>query len=343
VRTQTRLSAEENAMKRSLVFVAVLIGMIVHGADGVLAQDKVIRFAHHHPVGSIVDITAKKFADVVNKANAGITVQVFPAAQMGQEQENAEAVQHGTVDASITGSNFFNKWVPGLGFEFLPFLFKDQAHVDRLTGSDGPLTLAVRKAFTEKSNAYFLGYLDLGFRDFATRTKQITKPEDLKGLKMRAPEIWTWIRMYQLLGANPTPVTWGEVYSSLQSGVVDGFDASALNMVDNKHYEVTKYVTKAGLIETAMAVTMNRKLFEALTPAQQKVVLAGSKEAIDYGNRESRDLTSKAYVILKDKGLVINQVDTAPLAKAVQPMYDEFVKKSGGKPFIDLVLAARDK
>src|SRR5262245_35772302 len=74
------------------------------------AQSKPIRLSHHHPVGSVLDITANKFAESVNKANAGVTVQVFPAAQLGQEQENGEGVHYGTIDASINGSVFFNKW-----------------------------------------------------------------------------------------------------------------------------------------------------------------------------------------------------------------------------------------
>lgn len=307
------------------------------------AQGKVIRFAHHHPVDSIVDVTAKKFAEVVNKANAGVTVQVFPAAQMGQEQENAEGVHHGTVDASITGSVFFNKWVPAIGFEYLPFIFKDEAHIDRALGPDGPVTQLVRKALAEKSNIHFFGYLDLGFRDFATRTRPITKAEDLKGLKMRAPEIWTWIRMYQLLGANPTPVTWGEVYTALQTGVADGYDAPPVNILDNKHYEVTKYLTRASVIDTPMGFTMSRRTLQGLTADQQKVLDAAAREALLHGNKESRALTRKAYSLLREKGMIYNELDTAPLARAVRPMYDEYVKKNGGKEFIDLVLSLRDR
>jgi tripartite ATP-independent transporter DctP family solute receptor len=308
------------------------------------AQDRPIRLSHHHPVGSVLDITAQKFAEVVNKANAGITVQVFPAAQLGQEQENGEGVHYGTVDASINGSVFFNKWLRSIGFEFLPFLFKDEAHLDRtLTSDSAPVMLAVRKALAEKSNVYLLGYLDLGFRDFATRTKPITKLEDLKGLKMRAPEIWTWIRMYQLLGANPTPVTWGEVYTALQTGVADGYDASPMNMIDNKHYEVTKYLTKASVIETPMAFTINKKRLEGLTAAQQDVVRTAAKQALEHGNKESRALTRKAYAILKEKGMIYNEMNTAPVAQAVKPMYDEYISKNGGKEFIDLVISLRDK
>jgi tripartite ATP-independent transporter DctP family solute receptor len=333
-------------MKKLLLTAAALIitSSVLTPLPETVAQTKPIRLSHHHPVGSVLDITANKFAEVVNKSNAGVTVQVFPAAQLGQEQENGEGVHYGTVDASINGSVFFNKWYKPIGFEFLPFLFKDEAHLDRtLMNADAPAMLAVRKGLAEKSNVYLLGYLDLGFRDFATRTRPITKIEDLKGLKMRAPEIWTWIRMYQLLGANPTPITWGEVYTALQTGVADGYDASPMNMIDNKHYEVTKYLTKASVIETPMAFSINKKRLEALTPDQQKVVLAAAREALDYGNKESRALTRKAYAILKEKGMVYNEMDTAPVAKVVRPMYDEYVTKNGGKELIDLITAARDR
>jgi len=333
-------------MKKLLLIATALIvtWLLPTSFPETAAQPRPIRLSHHHPVGSILDITANKFAESVNKASAGLTVQVFPAAQLGQEQENGEGVHYGTVDASINGSVFFNKWLRPIGFEFLPFLFKDEAHLDRtLTSPDAAVMLAVRKALAEKSNVYLLGYLDLGFRDFATRTRPITKLEDLKGLKMRAPEIWTWIRMYQLLGANPTPVTWGEVYTALQTGVADGYDASPMNMIDNKHYEVTKYLTKASVIETPMAFSINKKRLEALTPAQQQLIHTAAKEALEHGNKESRALTRKAYTILKEKGMIYNEMDTTPVAKAVRPMYDEYVTKNGGKEFIDLVNSLRDK
>lgn len=306
------------------------------------AQDKTIRFAHHHPVGSLIDITSNKFAETVNAAKAGVAVKVFPAAQMGQEGENAEGVFYGTVDATITGSNFFNKWVRGVGFEQLPFLFKDSAHVERAMGYGAPVTLAVQKAMADKNVAHLFGFLDLGFRDFAMRTKQITSADDLKNAKMRAPEIWVWIRMYQLLGSRPTPVTWGEVYTAMQAGVADGLDAPVANLVDNKFYEVTKYVTKAGVIDTTMALTMNKKFFDGLTAPQRAAVDNGAKAALEYGNKESRALTAKAYDVLRDKGAIINEIDTAPLVQRVAPMYDEFAEKNGGKEFIVLVQKLRD-
>ncbi len=322
---------------------ALLTGAVLLTAlpTAAVAQ-KTIRLAHHHPVGSVIDITSNRFAEEVNKANKGVTVRVFPAAQLGQEQENAEGVYYGTVDASITSSGFFNKWVRGVGFEQMPFLFKDEKHVDRAMGSDAPVTKAVRTALAEKGNAHLLGFLDLGFRDFATRTKPITSPDDLKNSKMRAPEIWTWIRMYQLLGARPTPVTWGEVYTALQSGVAEGLDAPVTNLVDNKLYEVTKFVTKAAVIDTTMAFTVNKKTYDSLTPEQKALIDQAGRTALEFGNRESRALAAKGYEVLKQRGIQINELDTKPLAEAVKPMYAEFVEKNGGKEFVDLTLKLRD-
>lgn len=305
-------------------------------------QEKIVRFAHHHPVGSLIDMTANKFAESVNAAKVGVNVKVFPAAQMGQEQENAEAVVYGTVDTTITGSNFFGKWVKGVGFELLPFLFKDSEHVERAMGYGAPVTLAVQKAMAEKNAAHLFGFLDLGFRDFAMRTKPIMSADDLKNAKMRAPEIWTWIRMYQLLGSRPTPITWGEVYTAMQSGVADGLDAPAANLVDNKLYEVTKYVTKAGVIDTPMAFTINKKLYDGLNAPQRAAVDQGAKTALAFGTEKSRELTANAYKILREKGIQVNELDTTPLVKMVSPMYDEYAQKNGGKEFIDLVQKLRD-
>lgn len=323
-----------------LLLCVGLLGMAPGEAS---AQEKTIRFAHHHPVGSILDNAAKKFAETLNGSNAGLKAVVFPGAQMGQERELSEAVHYGTVDMSLTSSSFFNKWVPALGFEFMPFLFKDPAHVQRALGPEGPVTAAVRKVLAEKSNVYLLGYLDFGFRDFATRSKQITKPEDLANMKMRAPEVWTWIRMYELLGAKPTPITWGEVYTALRAGVADGLDAATSNIWDQKFYEVTKYVTKAGVIDTSMMLTINKKVFEALSPAQRTAVQKAAREGLGAGNREASELAAKAYGLLREKGLVVNEIDPAPMAAKVRPMYEEFVKKNGGQEFFELVRSVRDR
>jgi tripartite ATP-independent transporter DctP family solute receptor len=324
----------------AVAFVATLGAAVIAPAA---AQDKTIRFAHHHPVGSILDNAAKKFAEVANGGGAGLKVALFPAAQMGQERELADAVHYGTVDMSLVSSSFFNKHVPALGFEFMPFLFKDADHVQRALGTDGPVTQEVRKQLAAKSNVHLLGYLDFGFRDFATRTKQISKPEDLTNMKMRAPEVWTWMRMYELLGAKPTPITWGEVYTALQSGVADGLDAATANIWDMKFYEVTKFVTKAGVIDTSMMLTMNRKLHESLSPAQQALVAKAARDGLSAGNKEAKELAEKAYGLLREKGIVVNEIDPTPLARTIQPMYEEFVKKNGGKEFFDLVRSARDR
>jgi tripartite ATP-independent transporter DctP family solute receptor len=334
-------------MKKYTLLSAVVLlvfGVVsVTRPSNAFAQQKTLRFAHHHPVGSVVDITANKFAEEVNKANVGLKAQVFPAAQMGQEQENAEGCHYGTVDLTIAGNAWWKKWVPGVAFADLPFLYKDWAHVERTMGYDKPVTKAVRAALAKKTEVHLWGYLPLGFRDFAMRNEPITSIDSLKGKKMRAPEVWVWIRMYELLGAKATPITWGEVYTSLQVGVVDGFDCPAGNLVDNKFYEVTKYVTKAGVIHTPLMLIINNKVYRSLSPEQKKVADKAAEAALARGTDESKKLAAQAYKVLQEKGNVIYEMDTAPLVKAVEGMYEEFVKKEGGgRDFIDLVRSLRD-
>jgi TRAP-type transport system periplasmic protein len=133
------------------------------------------------------------------------------------------------------------------------------------------------------------------------------------------------------------------VYTAVQSGVVDGLDSPVINIVDNKFYEVTKYVTKAGVIDTTLAFTMNKKLYDGLTAPQRKAVEEAAKVALEFGNQRGRDQTANTYETLRQKGIEINELDTAPLLKAVAPMYDEFVQKNGGKEYIDMVAGLRDK
>lgn len=334
-------------MKKSVIlwFIVIFfgVGLLTNGFSEALAQQITLRFAHHHPIGSLVDITANKFAEELNKANVGIKVEIFPASMMGQEQENAEGTHYGTVDVTIVGDAWWKKWAPGIPFTSMPFLFKDYAHVERTMGYDKPVTKAVRAALSKKTNVHLWGYLPLGFRDFAMRKEPITSISSLKGKKMRAPEAWVWIRMYELLGAKATPITWGEVYTSLKAGIVDGFDAPAGNLVDNKFYEVTKHVTKAGVIHTPMLFIINKKKYNSLTPEQKKAADKAAEAGLALGTEESKKLAAQAYKILKEKGNTINEMDTAPLVEAVKNMYQEFVKREGGgQEFIDLVRSYRN-
>ncbi len=149
--------------------------------------------------------------------------------------------------------------------------------------------------------------------------------------------------MYELLGAKATPITWGEVYTSLRAGIVDGFDAPAGNLVDNKFYEVTKHVTKAGVIHQSMMLIVNKKVYDSFSPEQKKIADKAAEAALALGTEESRKLTAQAYKVLEEKGNIIREMDAAPLAKAVEGMYEEFVKKEGGgMEFIDLVRSLRD-
>ena len=214
-------------MRQKLWVVTVAAGLvsILLGSGWVLGAEKVvIKLAHHHVPHGIVDQAANKFKEVITaKSGGAIEVQVFPAGQLGQEMEEIDGVHMGTIDMAFVSPSFMDKkYHPVMGLDALPYLFTSWKHADQTL--NGPVGERCTDFMLKKSSIHILRYLLIGFRDMLFVQKKIETVEQMRGLKMRSPEAWAWIRMYELLGARPTPITWGEVYSGLQTKIVDGMD-----------------------------------------------------------------------------------------------------------------------
>jgi len=202
--------------KTSKLFVLLLVlGFTVGMGSMAWAQPKlVVKFGHHHAVASSMDKYANKFGELVKaKSNGEIEVRVFPGAQLGQEGEAGDGVHMGTLQTTISSSTFFNKYLPEMGFDYLPYLWDNREHIEKVV--KGPIMEEVNQRLLAKSNVRNLGWMQIGFRHMLFKNKEVKKLEDIKGLKMRAPQSYWFIEMFRLLGAKPTAITWGEVYTAL--------------------------------------------------------------------------------------------------------------------------------
>jgi len=303
------------------------------------AQDKiVIKLGHHHNVGGVVDNYAKHFSHLMAQKTKGrVDVQVFPGAQLGQEGEAVEGVHLGTLQMTIGSSPFLDKYVKEMGTEQLPYLFESWEHADRAL--NGPVGEELTGRLLERSNVRLLSFFPFGFRDMFFRDKPVTSLKQLKGMKMRAPQAVIYIRMFELLGARPTTVTWGEFYTALQTGLVEGGESPPTAGLDMKFNEVSKYWLDTNHMFASINHMVNKRFFDGLPADVRTAISATAKETATEITKQARALDAEAVKSLKAKGVqYLDPENRDEWRQAVQPFYAEYTKdRPGAKSIIEMI------
>lgn len=286
-----------------------------------------IQLGHHHPANSQVDELAHKLAELTEEKSDGeIEISVYPGGQLGEELEAIESINMGSMDMSVISPGLMDDYSDLFGIETMPFLFDDWDHADRsLNGEAGEL---LRDSLLESSNIRVMGYMHLGFRHMiTTENHKIDGLDDMKGLSLRSPESWVWTRMFELLESNPTPVTWGEAYTALQTGVVDGMESPASGIIDMNFHEVTDHLFLSQHMFGTISLVINESVYENLSDEHRDILNEAAEEAINYTNEEvTRPDDKNAIVELEeDYGMTVTEIDEMDKwRERVEPMYDEF-------------------
>ncbi len=299
-----------------------------------------LRLAHHHAVGSAVDLTANKFAELVAaKSKGALTIKVFPAAQLGQEREAYGLANTGVLDLSITSIGILDQTYPIANVTSLPFVFRNWEHVYH--AYDGEFGKAFSEGIKQRTQTVPLGYIHLGFRDMLFRGAPVKDVAGMKGLKMRAPEAALWFKMFESLGAKPTPVTWGEVYSAMQTGVADGLESPAMAALDNKLNEVVKSVVRTRHMFASMGIFASSVRYARLTKEQQDILAAAGKEASEWSNKTlSQPGEDEAYKKMVSLGLeVVEPTKLDDWSTPMKPIWTELTAKTpGADKFLQLIV-----
>ena len=323
-----------NRLKASLLAAAIGTVLAVTPATA-----EMFRMGHHHAVGGTVDQTAKKFADLVQERTGGdVRIQIFPAAQLGQEREAYDLLNQGAIDITITSTGILDKVYPPIAVTSLPFIFKSWDHA--MGAFHGEFGEDLATGVRENSNTEVLAYIGLGFRDMLFRGDPVTNVEGMEGVKMRSPESMVWIRMFELLGARPTPVTWGEVYTAMQTGVAAGLESPAMAALDMKFNEVSESLVRTGHMFGAMLIAMNEDRFAALSPEMQEILRQSAVDAAAWADETiSIPGEEAAYGKLEALGVsVVPAENIEAWATAMRPLWDEVASRSPGSDhYIDLL------
>jgi len=264
-------------------------------------------------------------ATVKEKSNDRIEVEIYPSGQLGTEMQMLESVKMGSLEGVQFGP--FEDASPKLLVFTMPFLFSDMDQVHKVTRSD--FTTELVKA-TEVNGLKVLAVGDSGeFRQFTNNVRPITKPADLKGLKMRTPPMDSIVKIMNALGGNPVSIPFSELYMALKTGVADGEENPLTNIESKKLYEVQKYLTMANYQYHAEMLYVNLDWFNGLDQDLQDILVSAAKDSMLIMDNLLHEDTMSSYTVLKDKMIVNTFTDAQRemFIKACQPVYDYYIEQ----------------
>ncbi|MEO8133809.1 MAG: TRAP transporter substrate-binding protein [Betaproteobacteria bacterium] len=258
------------------------------------------------------------------KASVGdkVSIVYFPNNQLGKESDIVQQVRLGAMDMMISGTSIWATAMPEIGVLDMGYLFQNWDHVGR--SLDGAAGASLSKLLLERASIMPLGYAySLGARNVYTKT-QLKSAADLHGVKVRVLPVPNFVTTLKLMGAVATPIPFGEIYTALQTGVVDGVEQDAPTVLAGKFYEVAKHCMLTEHIFNPVIPVISKRAFDRIPADLQKPFLEAAREATVYQRGQAGSAEVKAFEQLKALGVTVQAVDRVALAKAVSPMWGEF-------------------
>lgn len=318
------------------------IGLSAVGAPAVLAQQKIVcRIGHSEAIGSPLTDAFESWASMLREKSGGrIDAQHFPASQLGSYTQLIEQNRLGTLQITTGGPDTEEAVAPEIAATggAPGFIFRDEAHVDRVL--QGEIGKEVSRIARAKTGVEFVDYGEVGFRHVLAK-RSVANLGDLKGLKIRVPELKVWVDFWKLLGANPTPLAYAEQYSALSTGLIDALEADVFSIKGFKWGEQAKNMTLTNHWFLPKATRVNARWLDSLPADLQAVVRDTAKIVFAEQRRVNRANTAKTLEELKAAGITVRTAsDGAAWLKATEPLFAEFGSKSPAtKAMIDKIRA----
>ena len=277
-------------------------------------------------------IAAREFKAALDKEAPGkYDVQFFPNRQLGDEKEMLEGLSFGTLHMGIITNAPIASIESAFQINDMPFLYPDEAAAHKAL--DGALGKALMAKLAKKK-IIGLGFAEGGFRQMINNVRPVLMPQDVEGIKWRVMQNPVYLGMFRALGGNAVPMAWGETFTAVQQGTVDGLEIPVAVVQNNGYFEVTKYLSLTNHTYSALGVLVSQKVWEKLGADQQKVFQKVAAEAIANQRSKNSEILGKLLTKLKSEGMTINNVkDPAAFKAKVEPVYEKFKGSIGDKIF----------
>lgn len=284
-------------------------------------QQMVLKLGHSldtaHPVHIAMEFMKKRLEEL---SGGSVTIDIYPSSVLGSETQCIEQLQNGSLAMTKTSAAAMENFIPAMSVYGLPYVFRDENHFwNVLNGGIG------KKLLQQGEDKFLRGlcYYDAGSRNFYTKSTPVRTPDDLKGLKIRVMPSKTAIDMVKAMGASPTPIAWGELYSALAQGTVDGAENNPPSFTSNKHYEVCKHFTLDGHTRIPDILLISSKVWNKLDPQVREWVQQAADESSIYQRKLWQEKTTEALEQAKAEGVTVYDIDTSLFAAKVAPMLAE--------------------
>jgi len=314
-------------MKKCAIFLCLLTLCIIVVSVASCGKSKgekvmVLKLAHglntEHPVHKAMLFMAEK---VKEKSAGKMRVDVYPSEQLGSERECIERLQLGALAMTKTSSSPMESFVEKIKVLGLPYLFRDSEHYWKvLKGEIGKELLAAGESKGLKGVCFY----DAGARSFYTAKKQIKTPADLAGMKIRVQKSPMAQEMVETMGGSPTPIDWGELYTSLQQGVVDGAENNPPSLNTSRHYEICKFYTLDEHTRPPDIVLISTVVWKKMTPEQQQILQQAADESVEFQRELWKEFVAESLDKVKAAGVTITEPDKQPFRDAVKPMLEKY-------------------
>ncbi|MCF8247056.1 MAG: TRAP transporter substrate-binding protein [Saprospiraceae bacterium] len=306
----------------SLAFA--LVGLVLFGGCAKIAGTKSLKLAHGLPTDHPVHMGMVRMGELLAQKSGGrLTIEIYPSQQLGTERECLELLQIGSLGMTKVSSSVLENFAPEMKVFGLPYLFRDREHAYHVFDGKVGRELLLQ---TEKFWLRGLTYFDAGQRSFYTKTRPVHTPEDLSGLKIRVQESPVAMGMVRALGAAPTPISYGELYTALQQGIVDGAENNPPSFYTSHHYEVCKYYTLNEHTAVPDVLIISTLAWKRLTPQEQRWLQAAADEATVFQRKLWQEAEQQALDAVQKAGVEVIRPDKSLFMERTKGMLEEYKK-----------------
>ncbi|AUH34336.1 TRAP transporter substrate-binding protein [Paracoccus tegillarcae] len=288
------------------------------------ACETTLRSSDTHPDGYPTVVAVERMGEMLEERSEGrLCIEVFHSAQLGEEKDTIEQTQFGVIDMNRVSLGPFNNIIEETQVPSLPYIFRSVEHMHKVM--DGPVGQQILDAFGDH-DLVGLAFYDGGSRSFYNSEKPITSMADMEGMKFRVMQSDMFVDMVSALGANATPMPYGEVYSGIQTGVIDGAENNWPSYDSSGHFEVAKYYTMDEHLIVPEVLVMSRTAFDGLSAEDQELVRQAAKDSVPVMRElwAAREAESEAKV--REAGVeIVTDIDKTPFIEAMVPVYEKYV------------------